>query len=121
MSQKSASEERLTYKPYVVGFVLSVTCTLAAYFLVVRHALGVRTLVYVIAALALTQFLVQITLFLHLGQESKPRFKLLVFGFMVTVVIILVFGSIWIMSNLNYRMMTPQNIQHYLQAQNDGF
>ena len=41
-------------------------------------------------------------LFLHLGQEDKPRYQLTAFNFMVLVVLILVFGSIWIMQNLDY-------------------
>jgi len=43
--------------------------------------------------------------FLHLGIESKPRWNLLVFYFMVVVLAILLYGSFWIMSNLDYRMM----------------
>jgi heme/copper-type cytochrome/quinol oxidase subunit 4 len=41
-------------------------------------------------------------LFLHLGQEAKPRYQLIAFNFMVLVVLVVVFGSIWIMQNLDY-------------------
>ena len=58
--------------------------------------------------------------FLHLGKETKPRWKLYVFGFMVSVVLIIVFGSIWIMNNLNYRM-TPAQINQYMNSQGGGF
>jgi hypothetical protein len=36
------------------------------------------------------------------------------------VVLILVFGSIWIMNNLNYRM-TPEQINTYMNNQGGGF
>jgi cytochrome o ubiquinol oxidase operon protein cyoD len=50
---------------------------------------------------------IQLHYFLHLGDEPKPQWNLLTFGFMIGVVLILVFGTLWIMNNLNDRMM-PQ-------------
>jgi cytochrome o ubiquinol oxidase subunit IV len=50
--------------------------------------------------------------FLHLGRETRPRWKLAVFLFMLGVILILVFGSLWIMTNLNYRMMPKQMVQY---------
>lgn len=104
---------------YVAGFILSVTLTLIVYLTVVHHALAGNTLIAFIIALALIQFCVQLFFFLHLGRETKPRWKLLVLGFMVLVVLILVLGSLWIMANLNYRM-TPQQINTYMQNQDGG-
>lgn len=107
-----------TLRTYVSGFVLSISLTLAAYFMVVHHVLSTWTLAIVIAVLALIQFMVQLVFFLHLGQDAKPRFKLGVFLFMLLVVLIVVGGSLWIMHNLNYRMMlTPKEINDYMNAQ----
>lgn len=105
--------------PYVSGFVISLFLTLEAYVLVAHHELSRKLLIGTVAALALIQFMVQLVLFLHLGRETKPRWKLVVFLFMIMVVFILVFGSIWIMYSLNYRM-TPQQIYQYLNNQGDG-
>jgi cytochrome o ubiquinol oxidase operon protein cyoD len=107
-----------TSRSYVTGFLLSIILTLAAYLSVVYHWLSRRGLIALVAGLALAQFLTQTLFFLHLGREAKPRWKLAVFLFMVSVVCILVFGSLWIMSNLNYRM-TPEQIKAYLHTQ-DG-
>ena len=112
---------RGSFGKYVTGYVLSIVCTLTAYLLVVRNSLSKLVLVYVLAALAIIQFLVQMRLFLHLGFEAKPRLKLFVFGFMATVVVILVFGTLWIMYSLNYRMPTQSQINSYMQAQDGGF
>ena len=124
MSQANDSHpesDRSSYVSYFTGYILSVICTLTAYILVVRYNLSKWVLVYVLAGLAIIQFLIQMRLFLHLGKEAKPRLKLLVFGFMVLVVAILVFGTLWIMYNLNYRMPTQAQINSYMQAQNGGF
>lgn len=110
--------EHGTFRLYISGFVSSIVLTLAAYLLVVHHTFASRLLIGTIVVLALIQFLVQMFFFLHLGRESKPRWKLLVLGFMIMVVLILVIGSLWIMANLNYRM-TPQQINTYMQNQ-DG-
>jgi cytochrome o ubiquinol oxidase operon protein cyoD len=93
------------FKPYLVGFLLSILLTLAAYAAVAEHLLTGWVLVFALTVLALLQAGVQLLFFLHLGRESKPRWNLVVFLFMVLVLVIIVFGSLWIIHNLNYRVM----------------
>jgi cytochrome o ubiquinol oxidase subunit IV len=115
-------QERGSFRAYVVGFVSSLVLTISAYLLVVNHQSGTGTngVLAAIVGLALVQFGVQLWFFLHLGQETKPRWKLLVLAFMIMVVLIMVFGSLWIMDNLNYRM-TPQQVNNYMNDQGGGF
>jgi cytochrome o ubiquinol oxidase operon protein cyoD len=94
--------EQVTLKGYIVGFVSSLYLTLTAYFVVSRHRFSGTTLLLIITGLALIQFLVQLLYFLHLGRETQPRWKLVTFYFMLGTVAILVFGSLWIMTNLDY-------------------
>jgi len=103
---------------YVIGFLLALYITLVAYILTVRRALSLDWLVAMIVGLALLQFVVQLIFFLHVGAETRPRWKLAVFWVMILVICILVFGSLWIMANLNYRM-TPEQVTNYLHGQ-DG-
>jgi cytochrome o ubiquinol oxidase operon protein cyoD len=108
-------------KSYVFGFVASIALTLIAYLLVIHHALSNKwALTILIGGLALVQCVIQLRLFLHLGQESKPKYKTLVFSFMMFVILILISGSIWIMYHLDGRMMTPQKINQYMMQQDDG-
>lgn len=105
---------------YISGFVLSVYLTLMAYLLVIHRSHSVLWTAGLLATLAFIQFMVQLFFFLHLGRETKPRWKLLAFGFMVGVVIILVYGSLWIMNNLDYHhQLSPAAANQYLQRQ-DG-
>ena len=106
----------LSLQRYVFGFASCVGLTLMAYLLVTYSGASKGVIVGLIAALAVAQFLVQMVLFLHIGEEPRPRWKLLVLGFMLGVVLILVGGSIWIMNNLSYRM-TPQQQEKYLKSQ----
>lgn len=110
-----------TLATYVTGFVLSVALTLVAYVLVVNQAFSTRdVLVGVIVLLAVVQFVVQLIFFLHLGREQRPRFNLVVFSFMLMVLFILVFGTLWIMSNLDYHMAAPETIEQQI-IEDEGY
>jgi cytochrome o ubiquinol oxidase operon protein cyoD len=111
-------EIHYSYGKYAGGFVSSVALTLIAYWLVTHGSASKNVLVAVLAVLAITQFIVQMVLFLHIGEERGTRWKLITAGMMLTVVLILVVGSIWIMNNLNYRM-TPKQIMQYMQSQDN--
>jgi cytochrome o ubiquinol oxidase operon protein cyoD len=108
--------ETLSLYKYIAGFVLSIGITLGAYVLATHQAYSKNFVMLTLAVLAITQFVVQMVLFLHVGAERKPRWKLAVMLMMLSVVLILVFGSVWIMDNLNTRMTTTQ-VQHYLKSQ----
>lgn len=91
-----------TVRSYTVGFVLSLLLTMTAYLLVTHNLLHDWSLIYVLAMLAVAQLMVQLVCFLHLGRESRPRWNLTAALFAVMVVGIVVFGSLWIMKNLQY-------------------
>lgn len=113
----------MTLSRYITGFVLSLLLTLTAYSLVVYRFVS-EWLLLVLAVLALTQMIVQLVFFLHLGEEMRPRYKLISFGFMALMLLIVVVGSIWIMYNLDYNMMnmTPDEKTNYMLTQHDkGF
>ena len=65
-----------------------------------------NALIYAIIVLALAQALVQLLFFLHVGQEAKPRWETRAFCFMVLILLIIVIGSLWVMHDLNDRMMS---------------
>jgi cytochrome o ubiquinol oxidase operon protein cyoD len=109
-------EQTVSYGHYIFGFVASLALTLTAYVLVTHGSANRNLLVSMICGLAVIQFLVQMFFFLHLGEERGPRWKLLVAVFMVGIVLLIVFGSVWIMNNLNYRM-TPEQMNQYLKSQ----
>jgi cytochrome o ubiquinol oxidase operon protein cyoD len=100
-----------SFKSYLLGFLLSILLSLATYFAVAHQIFLKQWLFFTIVALALVQMLVQFVFFLQLGKESKPRWNLIVFLFMLLIVIVLVIGSLWIMANLDYREMSPIDME----------
>ena len=95
----------VSFKPLVIGFLLSLILTLAAYRIAAHYHLMNAVLAVTIVGLGIIQALLQLFFFMHLGLEAKPRWNIMMFLYMVLLVVILVGGSLWIMHNLNYHMM----------------
>ncbi|MGH7241611.1 MAG: cytochrome o ubiquinol oxidase subunit IV [Candidatus Saccharimonadales bacterium] len=122
----SSKAYKHTLNAYISGFILSIVLTFASYAIVQTHTssnnqiLAQPTVLVAILLFAIAQLCVQLYFFLHLGEESKPRWRLLTLLLAITVVVIVVMGSIWIMANLDYNMMTnPENVNKYIQSQDD--
>ncbi len=110
----------MTIAKYTVGFVLSLVLSLAAYFYVTGNGSAVW-LLPVLGVLAVVQMVIQLQFFLHLGDEVGPKYKLASLLFMLGILMIVVGGSLWIMSNLNYNMMhmTPAQKDNYMTTKNN--
>jgi cytochrome o ubiquinol oxidase subunit IV len=124
---KEAPTDQVHLKGYIIGFISSIVLTTVAFLMVNDHLTSHHSqfphalLIPLLAGLALIQFVVQMVFFLHLGTERRPRWKFLVFWFMLLVVLILVVGSLWIMDNLNYNMMmSPEETRVYMH-EHQGF
>jgi cytochrome o ubiquinol oxidase subunit IV len=89
---------------YIIGFILSIMLTLLAYFLVVNQVLVGPTLITLILGFAIVQLVVQLLFFLHLGNEQKPHWNLIMILNTIGIIFIVIVGSIWIMTHLNYNM-----------------
>ena len=95
----------ISFKPLIIGFILSLILTLGSYGVLQVPLLSGSTLMATIALMGIVQAFVQLFFFLHVGIESKPRWNLGIFLFMVLLIIVLIGGSLWIMYNLDYHMM----------------
>ena len=103
MSESVAGAGHL--KNYVVGFITSICITLASYLTVSQTLLKGGFLVGAVASFAISHAVVQLFLFLHLGDPTRPRWRMMVFLYTLMILSIVVAGSLWVMNNLNYRMM----------------
>lgn len=104
--------------PYIIGFVLSLVLTIFAYHVVTQQAVSEQFALGIIVVLAALQFIVQMICFLHMGTQTHARERLIVLGFAGVIVTILVAGSLWIMNNLNNRMMpSTAQMEQYMSDQ----
>jgi cytochrome o ubiquinol oxidase subunit IV len=133
MSQKTSHASASgTYLTYTAGFVLSLALTSISFWLVHKHLLSHHVsptdnfMLAALAALAITQLLVQLVFFLHIDRESKPWWNATALIFALGTVFILVAGSIWIITHLDYHhgshnvthdghtLTTPQQTTQYI-------
>jgi cytochrome o ubiquinol oxidase operon protein cyoD len=91
---------------YIVGFVLSVVLTAAAFGVVLKGVWTGEAAIIAIAVLALVQIVVHLVFFLHMNASSAQRWNVMAFGFTVLTAIILIGGSVWIMHNVGMNMMS---------------
>lgn len=94
-----------TLKSYVVGMILCIVLTFAAFGLVEKRLLTDAQLYISLTVLAIAQFFVQSVCFLRLNSSKEGRWNLMPFLFTIFIIAILVGGSLWIMYNLDYNMM----------------
>ena len=92
-------------KSYVIGFIASIILTSLSFSVVLLDYFTAKTNIYLLVSLALTQAIFQLVFFLHLWSGPKPRWHLWIFLFMLFILVIIVVGSLWIMYDLNARMM----------------
>jgi cytochrome o ubiquinol oxidase subunit IV len=112
------SKNRPSIKTYTIGFVLSVVLTLFAFAIVVSDGFPYWAIVFVILSLAVVQLFVQLYFFLHIKDEGKPKLKMHTFISALIVVIIVVFGSLWIMESLSRyhgHNVLPEDIDSHIQ------
>ena len=108
-------------KSYITGFVVSVVLTLIAYFAVGNKLFESNILIAFVLSLAVLQLIVQLLFFLHLldGKPSEKGWRTIIFFSTISIILVIIIGSLWIMNNLNYHM-TPQQMNQYILEQ-DGF
>jgi cytochrome o ubiquinol oxidase operon protein cyoD len=105
-------------RAYIAGFLLSLVLTVVAYFITLHTVFGSAALIISLLLLACTQFGVQVVCFLHLSTDRHSRDRTIVLVVACLIVLILIVGSLWIMTHLNDRMMVdPVALQEYMQSQ----
>lgn len=101
MSSKSLSTR-------LIGFASSIVFTLVS-FLIFFHPdffhLDMKMNAVTVLILAILQGTAQSIFFLHILSEKGPRWNLVVFASTISIMLIIIVFSIWVMNHLNYRMM----------------
>ncbi|KAB1069894.1 cytochrome o ubiquinol oxidase subunit IV [Methylobacterium planeticum] len=95
-----------TFRSYMTGFVLSVILTAIPFWLVMGNVLNDTFMTgIIIMALAAVQIVVHMIYFLHMNTKSEGGWTFLALVFTLTLVVITLVGSIWVMYHLDQNMM----------------
>jgi cytochrome o ubiquinol oxidase operon protein cyoD len=95
-----------TLKCYMTGFVLSVVLTAIPFWLVMGNVLNdtLKTSI-VIMAFAAVQIVVHMIYFLHMNTKSEGGWTFIALVFTLTLVVVTLAGSIWVMYHMDQNMM----------------
>jgi cytochrome o ubiquinol oxidase subunit IV len=92
---------------YVIGFVLAVVLTVAAFGIVMQGWLPASSAPFVLAALAVVQIAVHLVFFLHMSvSNAEQRWNTLALAYTALAAMFLVFGTVWVMHNVSMNMMS---------------
>lgn len=90
---------------YFVGFALAVGLTIVSFYIAQSTLVWTPSIPIALSVLAVAQMGVHLVFFLHIttGPDNVNNVMALAFG--VLIVMLLVFGSLWVMYNLNHNML----------------
>ena len=100
---------------YLIGFVLAVWLTGASFWVAQTGVIYGPAIPAALVALAVAQMGIHLVFFLHITTGPDNTNNVLALAFGVLIVCLLIFGSLWIMANLNHTMMPMKdmlNMQH---------
>ncbi|CAL4043746.1 cytochrome o ubiquinol oxidase subunit IV [Buchnera aphidicola] len=92
-------------KYYVLGCMFSFILTVLPFLLVSTNCFDKSELYFIISFCAIMQIVLHFKYFLHLNTSIENRWNLIAVLFSTVIIFIIIFGSSWIMSNLNSHLM----------------
>ena len=110
MSKVSTSHDygmhNKNFSVYFSGFLMCVILTLIPFYAVIHKVSNKHNLIMIVLSTAVIQFFVQVICFLRLKYNSNQgAINVLSFIFTGIVTFVIIGGSIWIMTSLDYFMV----------------
>ncbi len=90
---------------YLIGFVLAVGLTIVSFYIARSTLVWAPSIPIALSVLAVAQMGIHLVFFLHMTSGPDNVNNLLALAFGLLIVVLLVFGSLWIMTHLNHNMM----------------
>lgn len=94
-------------RSYLLGLVLAAGLTGASFFFVHTDLVWGPSVPVLLVVLAVAQMGVHLAFFLHITSGPDNTNNTLALAFGVLIVVLVLFGSVWIMTHLNHNMMPP--------------
>ena len=95
---------------YLIGFVLAALLTGVSFYIAKSTLVWQPSIPIALTVLAIAQMGVHLVFFLHMTSGADNINNALALAFGLLVVMLLVFGSLWIMTHLNHRMMPMEQL-----------
>ena len=95
---------------YLIGLGLATLITVVAFFIAGTSLVWQPSIPIALFVLAIAQMGVHLVFFLHITSGPDNVNNVLALAFGVLIVLLLIVGSLWIMSHLNHNMMPMDRI-----------
>jgi cytochrome o ubiquinol oxidase operon protein cyoD len=105
---------------YAIGFVLAALLTIASFATVKTPLIWGPGIAVMLAVLAVAQMGVHLVFFLHMTSDPDNTNNALALAFGVLIVVLVVFGSLWIMGYLHDRVMPTGEMQQRMMQMRRG-
>ena len=103
--EQGADDIGRAVRGYLLGFVLSVALTAVSFYITRSMLVWSPSIPIALSVLAVAQIGVHLVFFLHLTSGPDNINNLMALAFGLLIVMLTVFGSLWIMSHLNHNMI----------------
>jgi cytochrome o ubiquinol oxidase subunit IV len=103
--QLSTGALRAELSGYLMGLVLAATLTAAAFYSVGTQLIYAPGIVMAVVVFGLAQVGVHLVFFLHMTTAPDNTNNVLALAFGLLIVCIIVFGTIWVMHQMDHNMM----------------
>jgi cytochrome o ubiquinol oxidase operon protein cyoD len=97
-------------RSYLIGLVLATLLSGVSFYLARSTLVWEPSIPIALTVLAIAQMGVHLVFFLHITAGSESVNNLMALAFGLLIVMLLVFGSLWIMTHLNHNMLPMDQI-----------
>jgi cytochrome o ubiquinol oxidase subunit IV len=108
--EQASNEIMKGVRGYLVGFALATLLTAMSFYIARSTLVWAPSIPIALSVLAMAQMGVHLVFFLHITSGADNVNNLLALAFGLLIVMLLVFGSLWIMTHLNHNMLPMDQI-----------
>ena len=108
--EQAANEIGQGVRGYLIGFALATGLTIVSFYIARSTLVWAPSIPIALSVLAMAQMGVHLVFFLHITSGSDNVNNLMALAFGLLIVMLLVFGSLWIMTHMNHNMMPMDRI-----------
>jgi len=105
-----AGSARRGLRTYLIGLGLATVMTIASFWAAQTHLIYGPGISVAIVVLAIAQMGIHLVFFLHITTAPDNANNVLALAFGILIACLVIFGSLWIMANLDHNMLPPQQM-----------
>ena len=105
-----AGSARRGLRTYLIGLGLATVMTIASFWAAQTHLIYGPGISVAIVVLAIAQMGIHLVFFLHITTAPDNANNVLALAFGILIACLVIFGSLWIMANLNHNMLPAEHM-----------